>query len=56
VSLGQKAPGGDLPDLIERGEASPTAIVEGTGVSQQVVYRVQDDPAKLQAMVAEWGM
>jgi hypothetical protein len=24
--------------------------------SRQVVYRVQDDPAKAEAMVAEWEM
>jgi hypothetical protein len=24
-------------------------------VSRQVVYRVQDDPAKAEAMLAEWG-
>ena len=37
-------------------DASPTAIAEAAGVSRQVVYRVQDDPAKAEAMLAEWGM
>jgi putative DNA-invertase from lambdoid prophage Rac len=27
-------------------DASPAAIAEAAGVSRQVVYRVQDDPAK----------
>ena len=36
-------------------DAGPTAIADAAGVSQQVVYRVQDDPAKAEAMLAEWG-
>jgi DNA invertase Pin-like site-specific DNA recombinase len=35
--------------------ATPTAIAEAAGVSRQVVYRVQDDPAKAEAMLAEWN-
>ena len=30
-------------------------IAGAAGVSRQVVYRVQDDPAKAEAMLAEWG-
>jgi predicted DNA-binding protein YlxM (UPF0122 family) len=37
-------------------DASPTSIAEAARVSQQVVYRVQDDPAKAEAMLAERGM
>ena len=37
-------------------DASPTAIAEAAGVSRQVVYRVEDDPAKAEAMLAEWGL
>jgi putative DNA-invertase from lambdoid prophage Rac len=37
-------------------DASPTVIAEAAGVSRQVVYRVQDDPVKAEAMLAEWGM
>jgi putative DNA-invertase from lambdoid prophage Rac len=37
-------------------DTSHTAIAEAAGVSRQVVYRVQDDPAKAEAMLAEWGM
>ena len=37
-------------------DASPTAIAEAAGVSRQVVYRVQDDPTKTEAMLAEWEM
>jgi putative DNA-invertase from lambdoid prophage Rac len=37
-------------------DASPTSIAEAAEVSRQVVYRVQDDPAKAEAMLAEWGM
>jgi putative DNA-invertase from lambdoid prophage Rac len=37
-------------------DASPTAIAEAAGVSRQVVYRVQDDAAKAEAMLAEWGI
>jgi hypothetical protein len=36
---------GIIPDLLAQ-DASPTAIAEAAGVSRQVVYRVQDDPAK----------
>jgi hypothetical protein len=31
-------------------------IAEAAGVSRQVIYRVQDDPAKAEAMLAEWGI
>jgi hypothetical protein len=34
-------------------DASPTAIAEAARVSRQVVYRVQDDPAKAEMMLAE---
>lgn len=37
-------------------DASPTAIAEAAGVSRQVVYQVQYDPAKAEAMLAEWGL
>ena len=37
-------------------DASPTTIVEAAGVSRQVVYWVQDDPVKAEAMLGEWGM
>ena len=37
-------------------DASPTAIAEAAGVSRQLVYRVQDDPAKAEAMLAECGI
>jgi predicted DNA-binding protein YlxM (UPF0122 family) len=37
-------------------DVSPTAIAEAAGVSRQVVYRVQDDRAKAEAMLAEWGL
>jgi hypothetical protein len=37
-------------------DASPTAIAEAAGVLRQVVYRVQDDPAKAEAMLTERGM
>jgi putative DNA-invertase from lambdoid prophage Rac len=46
---------GIIRDLLAQ-DASPTAIAEAAGVSRQVVYRVQDDPAKAEAMLAEWGM
>lgn len=36
-------------------DASPTAIADSAGVSRQVVYRVQDDPVKAEAMLADWG-
>lgn len=36
-------------------DASPTAIADTAGLSRQVVYRVQDDPVKAEAMLAEWG-
>lgn len=41
-------------DLLPK-DASPTAIAEAVGASRQVVYRVQDDPAKAGALLAEWG-
>jgi putative DNA-invertase from lambdoid prophage Rac len=37
-------------------DASPTAIAEAARVSRQVVYRVEGDPAKAEAMLAEWGL
>jgi hypothetical protein len=36
--------------------ASPTVIAEAAGVSRQVVYRVQDDPGKAEAMLTEWRL
>jgi hypothetical protein len=45
-------PGPKLPKGVQGAQkASPTAIAEAAGVS-----RVQDDPAKAEAMLAEWGM
>jgi putative DNA-invertase from lambdoid prophage Rac len=46
---------GIIRDLLAQ-NASPTAISDAAGVSRQVVYRVQDDPAKAEAMLAEWGV
>jgi hypothetical protein len=49
-------PGPKLPKGAQGAQdASPTAIA-AAGVSRQVVYWVQDDPAKAEAMLAEWGM
>jgi DNA invertase Pin-like site-specific DNA recombinase len=36
-------------------DASPTAIAQAAAVSRQVVYRVQEDAAKAEAMLSEWG-
>ena len=44
-----------ITDMLAQG-ASPTVIAEQAGVSRQVVYRVQDDPVKAEAMLAGWGM
>ena len=44
-----------IRDMLAR-DASPTSIADAAGVSRQVVYRVQDDPAKAEAMLADWGM
>jgi hypothetical protein len=50
-------PGPKLPKGAQGAQdASPSAIAEAAGVSWQVVYRVQDDPAKAEAILAEWGM
>ena len=46
---------GIIRDLLAQ-DAGPTAIAEAAGVSRQVVYRVQDDPAKAEAMLAEWRL
>jgi putative DNA-invertase from lambdoid prophage Rac len=46
---------GIIRDMIAQ-DASPTAIAEAAGVSRQVVYRVQDDPTKAEAMLVEWGI
>jgi len=46
---------GTIRDLLAQ-DASPTAIADAAGVSRQVLYRVQDDPAKAEVMLAEWGM
>ena len=37
-------------------DASPNAIAEAARVQRQLVYRVQDDPAKAEAMVVECGL
>jgi putative DNA-invertase from lambdoid prophage Rac len=37
-------------------DASPSAIAKAASVSRQVVYRVRDDPAKAETLVAEWGL
>ncbi len=46
-----------IQDLLAQ-DASPSAIAEaaGRGSSRQVVYRVQDDPAKAEPTLAEWRM
>jgi hypothetical protein len=36
--------------------ANPSAIARMAEVSRQVVYRLKDDPAKAEAMLAEWGL
>ncbi len=46
---------GIIRDLLAQDD-SPTAIAEATGVSRQAAYPVQDDPAKAETMLAEWGM
>ncbi len=46
---------GIIRDMLAQ-DASPTAIAEAARVSRQVVYRVQDDPAKAEAMLVEWSM
>lgn len=48
------SPNGIVWDLLAQ-DASPTGIAEVARVSRQVGYRVQDDPAKAEAMLAEWG-
>jgi putative DNA-invertase from lambdoid prophage Rac len=45
---------GIIRDLLAQ-DASPTATPEAAAVSRQVVYRVREDPAKAEAMLAEWG-
>jgi hypothetical protein len=34
----------------------PTAIAEAAGVLRQIVYRVQDDLRRAEAMLVEWGI
>jgi hypothetical protein len=46
---------GIIRDLLAQ-DASPTATPEAAAVSRQVVYRVRDDPAKAEAMLAEWAL
>ena len=46
---------GIVRDMLAQ-DASPTAIAEAARASRQVVYSVQDDPAKAEAMLAEWGL
>jgi putative DNA-invertase from lambdoid prophage Rac len=42
-----------IRDMIAQG-ASPSIVAKVAGVSRQVVYRVKDDPAKTEAILAEW--
>ena len=37
-------------------DASPSAIARVAGVSRQTVYRIKDDPAKAEALLAEWAL
>jgi len=37
-------------------DASPSAIAKAASVSRQVVYRVKDDPARAETLLAEWGL
>lgn len=46
---------GTIRDMLAQ-NATPTAIAQAAGVSRQIVYRVRDDPAKAETMLAEWGM
>ncbi len=46
---------GIIRDLLAQDD-SPTATAEAAGVSRQAAYPVQDDPAKAETMLAEWGM
>jgi putative DNA-invertase from lambdoid prophage Rac len=46
---------GTIRDMLTTG-ASPTVIAETAQVSRQLVYRVQADPVKAEAMLAEWGL
>ena len=42
-----------LPKVAQEPRTQPSAIAEAARVSRQVVYRVQDDPAKAEAVLAE---
>jgi putative DNA-invertase from lambdoid prophage Rac len=44
-----------IRDLLAQG-VNPTAVSKQADVSRQVVYRVKDDPAKAEAILAEWGL
>ncbi len=46
---------GLIRDMLAQ-DVGPTSIAEAARVSRQVVYRVQDNPEKAEAMLAEWGM
>ena len=37
-------------------EASPSAISKATGLSRQTVYRIKDNPAKAEALLAAWSL
>lgn len=37
-------------------ETGISAIAKETGLSRQTVYRIKDDPAAAEAVLAEWGM
>jgi putative DNA-invertase from lambdoid prophage Rac len=37
-------------------DAGSSAIAKAANVSRQVVYRVKDDPAKAESLLAEWGL
>jgi putative DNA-invertase from lambdoid prophage Rac len=44
-----------IRDLLAQG-VNPTRISEQAGVWRQVVYRVKDDPAKAEGILAEWEL
>ena len=37
-------------------EAGPSVIAKASGLSRQTVYRIKDDRAGAEAILAEWGM
>jgi putative DNA-invertase from lambdoid prophage Rac len=46
----------EVQNLLAQGSVSVSGIAISTGLTRQVVYRIKDDPAGTEAVLASWGL